>query len=302
MTSPVIRMLKQQTHATIHFLTKRRWLPLLQDNPHIDQLHILESSIVDELKKEQFDHIVDLHKNLRTFILRFQLKSEYLSFRKLTLQKWLYLFTGIDFLKGSHVVDRYIEGISSLNIQNDGKGLEIYTDTYYKLPIDAKHRKTITICMGGTYISKRVPFPLILPILADSVFRIILLGGNDLPHHPNLPHDVLNLIGKTSLRESISIIRQSDLIISGDTGMMHIAAALKKPLIVVWGSTSPIFGMYPYFGALSNMSYVSIENNELECRPCSKYGRKSCPKGHMNCLKALHSSQLIKEIDNILLS
>jgi ADP-heptose:LPS heptosyltransferase len=64
---------------------------------------------------------------------------------------------------------------------------------------------------------------------------------------------------------------------------MHIAAALQKPLVVVWGNTIPEFGMYPYYG-ISHTQWTSFEQKELPCRPCSKLGFPKCPKGHFKCM------------------
>ena len=69
LTSPVVRCLKKQTNAEVHFLTKSSFLPVLANNPYIDKVHVLSSMFdktVDELKKEKFDYIIDLHNNLRT--------------------------------------------------------------------------------------------------------------------------------------------------------------------------------------------------------------------------------------------
>ena len=64
---------------------------------------------------------------------------------------------------------------------------------------------------------------------------------------------------------------------------MHLAAALKKSVIVLWGNTTPKFGMYPYYGKNNLVNYVSKEV-ELPCRPCSKLGYEKCPKGHFKCM------------------
>jgi len=90
-------------------------------------------------------------------------------------------------------------------------------------------------------------------------------------------------VGELTILQSASIIEQSGPIITHDTGMMHIAAAFKKPQVVVWGNTIPQFGMYPYYGN-EKIKWTSFEQTDLNCRPCSKLGYDKCPKGHFKCM------------------
>ncbi|MFX8696386.1 glycosyltransferase family 9 protein, partial [Acinetobacter baumannii] len=83
--------------------------------------------------------------------------------------------------------------------------------------------------------------------------------------------------GKFNLNESADLVRQSKLIITHDTGLMHIAAALRKKIISVWGNTVPAFGMDVYYGA-SQIEHFKFQVPDLSCRPCSKIGYKQCPK------------------------
>jgi heptosyltransferase-2 len=100
-------------------------------------------------------------------------------------------------------------------------------------------------------------------------------------HYKGVKH-ILNLCGKCNLNQSASIIKSSLMVYTHDTGMMHVAAALKKKTIAIWGNTVPEFGMYPY-----QTEFISIENKELACRPCSKIGHKECPLGHFKCMNDL---------------
>jgi heptosyltransferase-2 len=78
--------------------------------------------------------------------------------------------------------------------------------------------------------------------------------------------------------------------------MMHIAAALKKKVISVWGSTVPAFGMYPYYPP-GEENYYIIENNDLICRPCSKLGYKKCPEKHFKCMNDIDLNKIFSLLD-----
>jgi ADP-heptose:LPS heptosyltransferase len=102
---------------------------------------------------------------------------------------------------------------------------------------------------------------------------------------------VLNSCGKLSLHESAYTVSQSSTLITHDTGLMHIAAAFKRPIVSVWGNTVPEFGMTAYYGN-ENIQHLIFEIRNLPCRPCSKIGYKECPKKHFNCMNLQDTSAI----------
>jgi len=93
--------------------------------------------------------------------------------------------------------------------------------------------------------------------------------------------DVFNACGVYSIMQSAALIKHAKVVLTGDTGLMHIAAAFKKNIVSVWGNTVPAFGMFPY---LNTNQYKIFEVNDLPCRPCSKLGFDQCPKKHFKCM------------------
>jgi ADP-heptose:LPS heptosyltransferase len=111
LTSPVVRCLKKQVpDAEIHFLTKYAHRQIVESNPYITKIHLLDESLtatISQLKKEQFDFIIDLHKNLRTAKIKRALKkTPSFSFNKLNIEKWLLVNLKINRLPTIHIVDR----------------------------------------------------------------------------------------------------------------------------------------------------------------------------------------------------
>jgi ADP-heptose:LPS heptosyltransferase len=103
------------------------------------------------------------------------------------------------------------------------------------------------------------------------------------------PQTTFNSCGEFNLNQSASVIKQSEKVITSDTGLMHIASAYKKEIISLWGNTIPEFGMYPYLpGSKSRI----LEVKNLSCRPCSKLGHKKCPKGHFKCMNDIEISEI----------
>jgi ADP-heptose:LPS heptosyltransferase len=92
LTTPVIRCLKQQLNAEIHYLTKPNFASILNSNPYIDKLHVLDKSLIakaKELQPEKYDYVIDLHNNLRTLIFKTTLGVTAYAFPKLNFEKWL---------------------------------------------------------------------------------------------------------------------------------------------------------------------------------------------------------------------
>jgi ADP-heptose:LPS heptosyltransferase len=123
LATPVIRCLKTQIpNAEVHFATKKSFLSIISENPYIDKIHLLHESLgnlVNELKLEKFDVIIDLHHNLRTKIIKFRLGVKSHSFPKLNIQKFLLTNFKVNKMPNIHIVDRYFETVKSLNVNND---------------------------------------------------------------------------------------------------------------------------------------------------------------------------------------
>lgn len=311
LTTPVVRNLKVQLGETeIHYCTKKQFEPILRANPYIDKIYTLESSLnalISQLKTEKYDLIIDLHHNLRTFIIKILLGKQAYSFDKLNFEKWLMVNLKINRLPNRHIVDRYMDTVKPLGIKVDNLGLDYFipeNDEVEQEWIPETHRKEFVIfAIGGNHNTKKLPFEKMIE-LCDRINKpVILIGGNedaetgesikrffdentDYPgYEPGLRKMgkktiIFNGCGKFSVNQSASLIKKASYVFTHDTGMMHIAAAFKKQVYSIWGNTIPLFGMYPY-----KTKFVVFENNHLNCRPCSKIGYDKCPKGHFKCMK-----------------
>src|SRR5271170_4712056 len=130
LTTPVVRCLKKQVAtAEVHYLTKAAFRPILAANPYIDRLHCLQNDLdgrIDTLHEEDFDYIIDLHHNLRTLKVKRGLKKQAFSFDKLNIKKWLYTRFKLNRLPNRHIVDRYMDTLSTFGVKNDGAGLDYF--------------------------------------------------------------------------------------------------------------------------------------------------------------------------------
>jgi len=300
LTTPVIRTCKNQLkNVEVHFVCKQSFKAVLEENPYIDKLHVFEKDIKEiysELKAEQFDVLIDLHNNLRSWRLKKFLGIKSFTFKKLNVLKLLTVLSKkVSLLPQMHIVQRYLEAVSSLGVKEDGKGLDYFIPSKDQF-IPEPHvlpNNFVALVLGGSYFTKKIPIEKLFEICKISKFPLVFLGGVEETETAkklslNFPQH-LNLCGSLNLHQSAYVIRESSWVISSDTGLMHIASAFQKRIISVWGNTIPEFGMAPYLPHVENRV---LETKNLSCRPCSKLGYQKCPKKHFNCMMKIDYSFL----------
>lgn len=303
LTTPVIRCLrKARPTDEIHFCTRKKFAALLEANPYLDKVHLLDSSLnllIDSLKAEKYDAIIDLHHNLRTLRIKMSLGVKAWSFNKLNFEKWLYVNFKANFLPKVHIVERYLETVKPLGVNDDGLGLDYFIpkghEPDFSILPTSHHNGYSVLVIGAQHFTKRLPVLRCIELCRKIEGPIIILGGPEDKNRgseivsalekdllPNGLNRVISACGAFNLHGSAGIVKNADQIFSNDTGLMHIAAAFGKTIYAIWGNTIPLFGMYPY-----RTKHINWENNNLNCRPCSKIGFSSCPKGHFNCMNKL---------------
>ena len=299
LTTPVVRMLKKQLNAKVHYLTKSSYVSLLKNNPYIDLVYQIENSIsevIADLKKEKYDYVIDLHSNLRTQILKFRLGMPAKSFNKLNMEKFLLTNFNLDNIPQIHIVDRYLETVKHLGVKNDNQGLDFFLSANDKMDISIFPKNYIVFVIGGQHATKILPNEKIISIIKKVNKPVLLVGGPEDAHRgeeiAKACDKVVNTCGKYSILQSASLVQQATMVITHDTGMMHIAAAFNKKIFSVWGNTVPEFGMYPY---LESEQSKRIEVKGLNCRPCSKIGYDKCPKGHFKCMQEIDENLFLSE-------
>lgn len=309
LTTPVIRCLKNQLDGEVelHYLTKKQYSSIVNSNPNVSKVYTIEKStneVVNLLKEERYDYIVDLHKNLRSKRVIKALKCLSFSFDKLNYQKWLMTTFKINKLPQIHIVERYLASVKFLGVENDGLGLEFYIpekDEVEMSSLPPTHQNGyICFAIGAQHATKCLPEQKIIELCKQLNQPIILLGGKeDVEKATQIEKEVganiFSACGKYNLNQSASLLKQSKLLITHDTGLMHIGTALSKKIISVWGNTIPEFGMYPYFPK-NPEKFLMVENKNLSCRPCSKIGHDQCPKKHFKCMEDIDVEEIVKNV------
>ncbi|MEO0041872.1 MAG: hypothetical protein RL329_1320 [Bacteroidota bacterium] len=309
LTSPVARCLKLQLNATVHYLTKKSFENIVIHNPFIDKVFLIQKDveeILEVLKKEQYDLVIDLHKNIRSWQTRRALGVTSVAFDKLNIEKWLLVQLKINRLPHTHIVERYLSAVASFGVVPDERGLDYFIPSSDEIDVmqqfQLKKQQYVSFVTGAAHATKRLPEAKIIEICQKIIalgMPVVLLGGKEeaekgerILKMVNSTH-CYNTCGQLNLHQSASVVRQSAVVVSHDTGLMHIAAAFQRKIVAIWGSTVPAFGMYPY-----RTEHTSFEINPLRCRPCSKIGFDQCPKGHFRCMNDLDTHKIVQQVQS----
>lgn len=298
LTTPVLRCLKQQLNLEVHYLTKKSFAGLLQYNPYVAKVHAMVQEIdlklIKQLKAEYFDLVIDLHGNWRSLFIKNVLGVPSKTYSKLNLQKWLLINVGIDLMPQQHVVDRYLDTISHLGVSNDQKGLDYFIAPGTKVDRGVEG-PFIAWSIGGSYTQKKLAVLQVANVCNQLDLPVFLLGGKQEVAEAEAiisicgQQNVQSFCGALSLDQTALIIKKSSLLLTNDTGMMHIGAAFKKPIISFWGCTKPSLGFAPYGAVESSIEMLS----EASVRPCSKHG-KSCKHIALGCIKQIDSDKIYR--------
>ena len=302
-TTPAIRCAKQQIPGVeLHFLTKASMKAVTEANPYIDHFHYFDKDLnatIKGLKAFQFDYIIDLHRNLRTFQIQKALGVPSLSYHKLSLQKLLLTKLHLNYMPARHIVDRSLDTLSALGVVNDGKGLDYFIPKEATLPSNALpaafQSGYIALVIGASYATKKLPVASLQALCHKIPYPIVLIGGKEDQEEGAAieainPIKIWNACGKFNLHESALLVKQSKTVISHDTGFLYIACAFHKKTVAIWGATAPALQVEPYYptkmdSSKKNVWYYNAIVPNLPCQPCSNFGTKQCPQGHFACMK-----------------
>jgi heptosyltransferase-2 len=326
LTSHIPRLIREKfPDAQIDYLTFNKFAELIMFNPRINNLFTIDKEdikngnykisnqenkilpylpsydIIIDFQNNKYSHKISSHFNLTH-------NSELFTFQKNRLHKISLVYLKKALLTNFSIPQEYLKTISTLELDNDELGLEVWfegeTDyTPFSRKNDLKKISKICIAPGAAHKTKQwLPerFSQLIKIIKDRYHcDINLLGGkNELELGNQIQQNsgvaLNNFIGKLSLLETAKIIDESDLLICNDTGLMHIAAARKVPIVAIFGSSVKELGFIPYKTAFQ------IVEKELWCRPCSHVGRSFCPIGTFKCMNKIEVSDILKSIGKLI--
>lgn len=325
LTTPLIDLITRTFPlARIDYCTKERFAYLIRSNPKIHKVikakneldYIALKDLRQLIKMSNYNMIIDLQNNLRSLYLRSIQDAKTEVFNKHSFKKFLLVKFKINLLKNEEpILERYKRTIIKYAAKEDieEKVLpELFIDPFSERSIENMLKEleldggTKLICIPAVsgHYTKTYPAEYYAEIINNfpEVKAAFFLTGRgkdseNIQLIKSLTKDrkVYDLCDRLEIEDLISLIKRCSLVISGDTGPMHIAEAFNIPTIMLAGSSVKEFGFYP-----QNERALVLENNSLTCRPCSHFGRADCPKGHFKCMKELTPEEVITNIKSFI--
>jgi lipopolysaccharide heptosyltransferase II len=318
LSSFFIRLVAQSfPNSKIDFVIKEQFADLIKYNPNLNHVYYVKPEqgyaqlyqLRNELKNNKYNMVFDLHNNLRTrFLLTGLSKSKTWRIKKnKTVRALLVWFKINGYKEIKSIPIRYLETGKEVGINDDMNGLELFWDnqTEEKLIKEypfLENDRYIALAPGAAHYTKKWPIEYFME-LVDIITekrneRLVILGGlTDVDDGMELELNdrVINLTGKLSLLESAIAIKNAKVLVSNDSGVMHMATAVKTPVLAIFGSTVEELGFFPF-----RSKHCVIQNEGLKCRPCSHIGKNYCPKGHFRCMLEIKPKFVYDELVNLI--
>ena len=277
LTAPAVASLRQAIHGPceIHYLTKANMAAVVEGfSALIDRVHTIEEStaeVQEALKGLNFDYVVDLHNNVRSRSIKRTLGLISFTVDKQNWAKWL-LVRGWRRTPVTSIVERYVEAFAgAFGAVVPEAWPALFEEGTAPAGLPATYA---VLAIGATHAGKQLTPSLMQTIVDRSDVPVVLIGGSgDAERAKALKGSkATSLVGKTTLAESAAVLRGAQHVYAGDTGMMHLAAAMGTPVTSFWGCTRPSLGMAPWNPAQG--SAIIVPDAQLGSSPCSKLGNR----------------------------
>lgn len=298
--TPLIRCLKQQVEgAEISFLTTQPNSRYLETNKNVKQIVVFNGKIKQtarNLKYEHYDYIVDLQGGFRTDRLKRRIGMISFTIETEGFKIWKH----INLRRLKHplrsFVERSFDLVGVFDVRNDNKGMDFFIrdDTVVNHLPDSY----ILISLHAERLTRQLPENKIIDLCHKINKKIVLAGNkedNELATRitNKMNGKVINHCGK-NIQHIAYMVQQSVAVVSFDSEVMHLSAALNKENISIWGNTVPLWGNKAYMAHKKSVVF-GIEN--LTCRPCSSKGFAYCPKKHFKCMQDIDTDKLANIIN-----
>jgi len=281
--TPLVRALRRKhPDARLTVVTRTGFAPLLERNPRISEVISWDpltslSDLGRRLRGLEFTHRLDLHDSVRSRLLRWHAGGPWTTYPKHRLARAALIHTHRDLYRDRrHLAERYFDAARGLG----------------------RSRQLIAVAPGAAHFTKRWPthhWIALVRRLVEAGNDVIVLGG---PHDLAIGEAVAAAGGESAataagafdLPGSAALLKRTRALVSGDTGLMHLATAVETPVVALFGPTVEQFGFFPY------RAKSAVLQRELSCRPCSAHGGATCPLTHHRCLQDILPADVLEAL------
>jgi heptosyltransferase-2 len=303
LTTPLLRAIRTKwPGARVTVLTKRQYVSLVSDNPNVTEAFGVGPqqgirSVAAQIKSVKYSHILDLQGGLRTVALRLLAPGPWSGFSHRRMARALLIrFKHNSYQEHVPVAERYFEAATDLGVEPDNGPPELFLNPVAEERAEAwlerarvGKRPLVAIAPGAAHATKRWPIEhwiKLVRTIVNTGADVVAVGG---PPDSAIGAEiaarggsqVASAAGDLTLQETGGILKHAAALISGDTGVMHMATGVGTPVVALFGPTVRQFGFFPY------NAHASVVERNLECRPCSSHGGPECPLEHHLCMREI---------------
>lgn len=321
LTTGVLHYLHVTYGCTFSVITRKMYAPFFEPLSCVKVIHELPNKLsflyfckIGRFLARQYLTVplVDLHDTLRTRILRFFWRAPTYVYHKYAKErrKFLYKRTVLvqQLLLQSTVPQRYCMGfVEPLKIRM-GSGIRVPNALALQpyIPMTGEEHnickkfqypfESIAIHPYAMYITKMWPvdyWDRLITALYEKGYKCTILGKSAKVYHHKTIDTIYNYTNRTSIAESIALVRASRILITADSGLMHVASATGTPVIALFGPTVREWGFFP------QKPSVVLEDASLTCRPCSLHGKEECIYQH-ECMRHIEPEVVLSRVLELL--
>lgn len=318
---PLVQVLRRNfPNSKIDFMLIPKTSELLKNHPDVDEVIIFDKKGRDKglsglikiskiISAKNYDVAIIPHRSFRSAVIPFLAGVKIrIGFDK---SPFKFLYTNVVNYKKIHEIERNLSLLEPLGVKVNSKEFpNLFPSDDDKNYIDKilsdVNSKLVGVAPGSIWATKRwlkERFAELVGLLVKDGFAVVLIGGaedfelcEEIKKYSD-SKNVYNFCGKLNLLQSAELIRRCILLVSNDSAPMHIAVAMRTPVVAIFGPTVPEFGFYPY-GEKDKI--VQVEN--LYCRPCGIHGGRKCPEGHFKCMRLIDTKTVYEEVKNLIRS
>jgi heptosyltransferase-2 len=307
-------------HSHLSFLLIPETKNCLENNPHLNEILVYDKRkkwglkqflrILGEVRRRDFDLAVIPHRSLRSALLAYLAGiKQRIGFNRSAGSALL--THKIAYLNNIHEVDRNLSLLSDLSTNLKDISPELFPSpedyNYVCRLLDEsgirENDKLACIAPGSIWSTKRwLPerFAEVAQLLMEKGgVKVVFLGSEDERELCQNISDLMKekppvIAGKTNILQSAAIISMSKVVLSNDSAPVHMASAMKKPVVAMFGSTVQDFGFAPY-----GVDHLIIQK-EMDCRPCGIHGKKRCPQKHFRCMREITTEEVFCAVSSFL--
>lgn len=296
-------------HAMIDFMTSPRTYDIIKNNPHLDEVIIFDkhhkklwnfAKLIPVLRRKKYELAITPHSHLTTnFLMLFAGIRQRVGFNRYRSRRMLTV--KVEYKKEGHVAERLLNLLHPFTSKILSSETELFITEKESDAAEGwllKGRTPVLIAPGSVWKTKRLPrrhYTSLAKMLTEAGYDLVFIGSKA---EYELAERIIsdsgaaarNSCGKLSIMESAALIQKSKLLLTNDSGPLHLANAVKTPVYAFFGPTVKEFGYYPY------RSGDKVFEVELECRPCGMHGSKECPLQHHKCLNLIDPQVVFQAI------